>query len=171
LADKSRNIRLPVHLVETINKLKRAIVRFEQDYGRTPTTKQLAHSLGIDEKRVLDVYYYMHAYDSSPSLDVAVGDEEDSVLIEFIPSEDMEVVEQVVFRSMQSDLETVLDSLNEREAQVLRLRFGFEGQALTLEEVGKKFGVTRERIRQIEAKALRKLKQSSISKRIKDYVT
>jgi RNA polymerase primary sigma factor len=169
LADKSRTVRLPVHLVETINKLKRAIVQFELDYGRVPSTKQLAHSLGIEENRVLELYYYLHSFDSSPSLDVFVGDDEDSTLKEFIPSEDMEVLEMVIFKHLQSDLERILDTLTEREEQIIRLRFGFDGHVRTLEQVGRMFGVTRERIRQIEAKALRKLQHPSRSKRIKNY--
>ena len=169
IADQARTIRIPVHMVETINKLIRVSRQLLQEYGREPTTEEIAMEMDITEDKVREI---LKIAQEPVSLETPIGEEEDSHLGDFIPDEDVPApAEAAAFSMLKEQLVEVLDTLTEREQKVLKLRFGLEdGRARTLEEVGKTFDVTRERIRQIEAKALRKLRHPSRSKKLKDYL-
>lgn len=169
IADQARTIRIPVHMVETINKLIRVQRQLLQELGREPTPEELAKEMGMPEEKVREI---MKIAQEPVSLETPIGEEEDSHLGDFIPDEDAPApAEAVAFTMLKEQLMDVLDTLTPREEKVLRLRFGLDdGRARTLEEVGKEFNVTRERIRQIEAKALRKLRHPSRSKKLKDFL-
>jgi RNA polymerase primary sigma factor len=169
IADQARTIRIPVHMVETINKLIRISRQLLQEYGREPTPAEIGAEMDITEEKVREI---MKIAQEPVSLETPIGEEEDSHLGDFIPDEDVPApADAAAFSMLKEQLIDVLDTLTEREQNVLILRFGLEdGRARTLEEVGKKFDVTRERIRQIEAKALRKLRHPSRSKKLKDYL-
>ena len=169
IADQARTIRIPVHMVETINKLIRVSRQLLQEYGREPTPEEIAEAMGITVDRVHEI---LKISQEPVSLETPIGEEEDSHLGDFLPDENVPVpAEAATFTLLKEQLHEVLDTLTEREQRVLILRFGLEdGKARTLEEVGKEFNVTRERIRQIEAKALRKLRHPSRSRKLKDYL-
>ena len=169
IADQARTIRIPVHMVETINKLIRVSRQLLQEYGREPTPDEIAHVMNISENKVREI---IKIAQEPVSLETPIGEEEDSHLGDFIPDEDAPApADAASFTLMKEQLMEVLDSLTPREEKVLRLRFGLDdGHQRTLEEVGRVFKVTRERIRQIEAKALRKLRHPSRSKKLKDYL-
>ena len=169
IADQARTIRIPVHMVETINKLIRIQRQLLQDLGREPTPEEIAKEMGITPERVREI---QNMSQEPVSINTPIGEEEDSRLGDFIPDENAPVpVDAAAFTLLKEQLLEVLETLTDREQQVLRLRFGLDdGRARTLEEVGKVFNVTRERIRQIEAKALRKLRQPSRSRKLKDYL-
>ena len=169
IADQARTIRIPVHMVETINKLIRVSRQLLQTYGREPTPEEIAQEMGLSVDKVREIQKIAQ---EPVSLETPIGEEEDSHLGDFIPDEDVPApAEAAAFSMLKEQLVEVLDTLMEREQKVLKLRFGLEdGRARTLEEVGKEFEVTRERIRQIEAKALRKLRHPSRSKKLKDYL-
>ena len=169
IADQARTIRIPVHMVETINKLIRVSRKLLQEYGREPTPEEIAKEMGISESKVREI---IKIAQEPVSLETPIGEEEDSHLGDFIPDDDAPApAEAASFALMKEQLMDVLDTLTPREEKVLRLRFGLDdGRQRTLEEVGKEFNVTRERIRQIEAKALRKLRHPSRSKKLKDYL-
>ncbi|MFS8523526.1 MAG: RNA polymerase sigma factor RpoD [Limnochordales bacterium] len=169
IADQARTIRIPVHMVETINKLIRVSRQLLQELGREPTPAEIAERMGMTEERVREI---MKIAQEPVSLETPIGEEEDSHLGDFIEDQDAPApAEAASFTMLKEQLEDVLDSLTPREEKVLRLRFGLDdGRARTLEEVGQEFGVTRERIRQIEAKALRKLRHPSRSKKLKDFL-
>ena len=169
IADQARTIRIPVHMVETINKLIRVSRQLLQEYGREPTPEEIAKHMGISEGKVREI---IKIAQEPVSLETPIGEEEDSHLGDFIPDEDAPApAEAASFALMKEQLMDVLDTLTPREEKVLRLRFGLDdGHQRTLEEVGKEFNVTRERIRQIEAKALRKLRHPSRSKKLRDYL-
>ena len=169
IADQARTIRIPVHMVETINKLIRVSRQLLQEQGREPTPDEIAAEMGISVEKVREI---LKIAQEPVSLETPIGEEEDSHLGDFIPDDDAPApAEAAAFSMLKEQLVDVLGTLTEREQKVLKLRFGLEdGRARTLEEVGKKFDVTRERIRQIEAKALRKLKHPSRSKRLKDFL-
>ncbi|MGI9860837.1 RNA polymerase sigma factor RpoD [Moorella naiadis] len=169
IADQARTIRIPVHMVETINKLIRVQRQLLQELGRDPSPEEIAHEMDIPVERVREI---MKIAQEPVSLETPIGEEEDSHLGDFIEDEDAQApAEAASFMLLREQLEEVLNSLTPREKRVLRLRFGLDdGRARTLEEVGQEFGVTRERIRQIEAKALRKLRHPSRSKKLKDYL-
>ncbi len=169
IADQARTIRIPVHMVETINKLIRVSRQLLQQYGREPTPEEIAKEMGISEAKVREI---IKIAQEPVSLETPIGEEEDSHLGDFIPDDDAPApAEAASFALMKEQLLDVLDTLTPREEKVLRLRFGLDdGRQRTLEEVGKEFNVTRERIRQIEAKALRKLRHPSRSKKLKDYL-
>lgn len=169
IADQARTIRIPVHMVETINKLIRTSRHLVQELGREPTPEEIAEEMGITPEKVREI---LKIAQEPVSLETPIGEEEDSHLGDFIEDEDaLAPVEAASFLLLKEQIEDVLDTLNDREQKVLRLRFGLDdGKARTLEEVGREFGVTRERIRQIEAKALRKLRHPQRSKRLKDYL-
>lgn len=169
IADQARTIRIPVHMVETINKLTRVSRQLLQEYGRDPTPEEIANAMGISEQKVRDI---MKIAQEPVSLETPIGEEEDSHLGDFIPDEDAPAPAEAASNAMMKEqLWEVLETLTPREAKVLRLRFGLDdGNPRTLEEVGKVFHVTRERIRQIEAKALRKLRHPSRSKKLKDFL-
>ncbi len=169
IADQARTIRIPVHMVETINKLIRISRQLLQEKGREPTPEEIAQEMDITEEKVLEI---LKIAQEPVSLETPIGEEEDSHLGDFIPDDDVPAPsEAAAFSMLKEQLVEVLDTLTEREQKVLRLRFGLDdGRARTLEEVGKRFDVTRERIRQIEAKALRKLRHPSRSKKLKDYL-
>ena len=169
IADQARTIRIPVHMVETINKLIRIQRQLLQDLGREPTPEEIAKEMGITPERVREI---QNMSQEPVSINTPIGEEEDSRLGDFIPDENAPVpVDAAAFPLLKEQLLEVLETLTDREQQVLRLRFGLDdGRARTLEEVGKVFNVTRERIRQIEAKALRKLRQPSRSRKLKDYL-
>jgi RNA polymerase primary sigma factor len=168
IADQARTIRIPVHMVETINKLSRISRRLEQDIGREPADEELAAELDLAADRVREI---KKAAQEPVSLEIPVGSEDDSHLGDFVPDESSLSPADVATRQMlKEQMDDVLDSLTSRERRVLQLRFGLEdGRQRTLEEVGKEFGVTRERIRQIEAKALRKLRHPTRSRKLRDY--
>ncbi len=170
IADQARTIRVPVHMVETINKLIRVSRHLVQELGREPTVEEIAEEMSISEEKVRKIKKIAQ---EPVSLETPIGEEEDSYLGDFIEDEDApEPSVAASFMLLQEQLDGVLDTLTDREKRVLELRFGIEdGRSRTLEEVGKEFGVTRERIRQIEAKALRKLRHPSRSKKLKDYLT
>ncbi|MBQ8092170.1 MAG: RNA polymerase sigma factor RpoD [Clostridia bacterium] len=169
IADQARTIRIPVHMVETINKLIRVSRQLLQENGREPTPVEIAEVMGITPEKVQEI---IKVAQEPVSLETPIGEEEDSHLGDFIQDEDaMSPSEAASFLLMKEQLMAVLDTLTPREKKVLSLRFGLEdGRQRTLEEVGQEFNVTRERIRQIEAKALRKLRHPSRSKKLKDYL-
>ena len=169
IADQARTIRIPVHMVETINKLIRVSRQLLQEYGREPTPDEIAKVMNISENKVREI---IKIAQEPVSLETPIGEEEDSHLGDFIPDDDAPApAEAASFTLMKEQLLDVLDTLTPREEKVLRLRFGLDdGHQRTLEEVGREFKVTRERIRQIEAKALRKLRHPSRSKKLKDYL-
>ena len=169
IADQARTIRIPVHMVETINKLVRVSRQLVQELGREPTPEELAKELNMPVDKVREISKISQ---EPVSLETPIGEEEDSHLGDFIPDEDAPAPSEAAsFVLLKEQLGAVLETLSEREAKVLRLRFGLDdGRARTLEEVGKEFDVTRERIRQIEAKALRKLRHPSRSKKFKDFL-
>ena len=169
IADQARTIRIPVHMVETINKLIRVSRQLLQELGRDPKPEEIAKGMDMSEEKVREI---MKIAQDPVSLETPIGEEEDSHLGDFIPDEDaLAPAEAAAYSLLKDQIEEVLGSLNEREQKVLKLRFGLEdGRARTLEEVGKEFDVTRERIRQIEAKALRKLRHPSRSKKLRDYL-
>ncbi len=169
IADQARTIRIPVHMVETINKLIRISRQLLQEYGREPTSEEIAKEMGISVDKVREIKKISQ---DPVSLETPIGEEEDSHLGDFIPDEDIpSPVDAAAYSMLQKQLREVLDTLSEREKKVLILRFGLDdGRPRTLEEVGKEFNVTRERIRQIEAKALRKLRHPSRSKKLRDYL-
>ncbi|MFZ5965893.1 MAG: RNA polymerase sigma factor RpoD [Bacillota bacterium] len=169
IADQARTIRIPVHMVETINKLIRISRQLLQELGREPRPEEIAKEMDLPVDKVREI---LKISQEPVSLETPIGEEEDSHLGDFIPDEDAPApAEAAAFSMLKEQLMEVLDTLTPREQKVLRLRFGLDdGRARTLEEVGKKFDVTRERIRQIEAKALRKLRHPSRSKKLKDYL-
>lgn len=169
IADQARTIRIPVHMVETINKLVRVQRQLVQDLGRDPQPEEIAEEMGITVEKVREIQKIAQ---EPVSLETPIGEEEDSHLGDFIPDDDiLSPQEAATFTLLKEQLGDVLTTLTEREKQVLTLRFGLEdGRARTLEEVGREFDVTRERIRQIEAKALRKLRHPSRSKKLKDFL-
>ncbi len=170
IADQARTIRIPVHMVETINKLIRVSRQLLQELGREPLPEEIAEEMDIPVERVREI---LKISQEPVSLETPIGEEEDSHLGDFIQDENVPVpAEAAAFTLLKEQLVDVLGTLTEREQKVLRLRFGLDdGRARTLEEVGKEFKVTRERIRQIEAKALRKLRHPSRSKKLKDYMS
>jgi RNA polymerase primary sigma factor len=169
IADQARTIRIPVHMVETINRLYRASRKLMQELDREPTPEEIADELGMSPQRVREI---LKISQSTTSLEKPVGDDGDSLLGDFIqdtshPSPDESASKEL----LKENIKEVLDTLTEREAKVLKMRFGLDGyKPMTLEEVGKAFGVTRERVRQIECKALRKLKHPSRRKKLQDYL-
>lgn len=169
IADQARTIRIPVHMVETINKLIRVSRQLLQELGRDPKPEEIAKEMDMTEDKVREI---MKIAQDPVSLETPIGEEEDSHLGDFIQDDDAPApAEAAAYSLLKEQIEDVLGSLNEREQKVLKLRFGLEdGRARTLEEVGKEFDVTRERIRQIEAKALRKLRHPSRSKKLRDYL-
>ena len=169
IADQARTIRIPVHMVETINKLIRVSRQLLQELGRDPKPEEIAKEMDMTEDKVREI---MKIAQDPVSLETPIGEEEDSHLGDCIPDDDAPApAEAAAYSLLKEQIEDVLGSLNEREQKVLKLRFGLEdGRARTLEEVGKEFDVTRERIRQIEAKALRKLRHPSRSKKLRDYL-
>jgi len=169
IADQARTIRIPVHMVETINKLIRVSRQLLQQLGREPSPEEIAEAMEISVERVREI---MKIAQEPVSLETPIGEEEDSHLGDFIEDQDAPApAEAASFMLLKEQLEEVLDTLTEREERVLRLRFGLDdGRARTLEEVGQNFGVTRERIRQIEAKAIRKLRHPSRSRKLKDFL-
>ncbi|XJZ26258.1 RNA polymerase sigma factor RpoD [Bacillota bacterium Lsc_1132] len=169
IADQARTIRIPVHMVETINKLIRVQRQLLQDLGREPTPEEIAEDMDLTPDKVREI---LKIAQEPVSLETPIGEEDDSHLGDFIEDQDAtSPSEHAAYELLKEQLEDVLDTLTDREENVLRLRFGLDdGRTRTLEEVGKVFGVTRERIRQIEAKALRKLRHPSRSKRLKDFL-
>ncbi len=169
IADQARTIRIPVHMVETINKLVRVQRQLVQDLGRDPLPEEIAAEMNLDVERVREIQKIAQ---EPVSLETPIGEEEDSHLGDFIPDDEiLSPQDAATFTLLKEQLNSVLETLTEREKKVLTLRFGLDdGRARTLEEVGKEFDVTRERIRQIEAKALRKLRHPSRSKKLKDYL-
>ncbi|MCR5396821.1 MAG: RNA polymerase sigma factor RpoD [Lachnospiraceae bacterium] len=169
IADQARTIRIPVHMVETINKLIRVSRQLLQELGREPTPEEIAQAMDIPVERVREI---LKISQEPVSLETPIGEEEDSHLGDFIQDDNVPVpADAATFTLLKEQLNEVLETLTEREQKVLILRFGLEdGRSRTLEEVGKEFNVTRERIRQIEAKALRKLRHPSRSRKLKDYL-
>lgn len=169
IADQARTIRIPVHMIETINKLIRTSRRLMQDLGREPTPEEIAQEMDLPAGRVREI---LKIAQDTTSLATPIGDEEDSFLGDFIEDTSQpQPYDQASKQLLKENIEEVLGTLSDREARVLKMRFGLEGsRPMTLEEVGKEFGVTRERIRQIEAKALRKLKHPSRRKKLQDYL-
>lgn len=169
IADQARTIRIPVHMVETINKLIRIQRQLLQDLGREPTPEEIGAEMDLSPEKVREI---LKIAQEPVSLETPIGEEDDSHLGDFIEDQDAtSPAEHAAYELLKEQLESVLDTLTDREENVLRLRFGLDdGRTRTLEEVGKVFGVTRERIRQIEAKALRKLRHPSRSKQLKDFL-
>ena len=169
IADQARTIRIPVHMVETINKLMRVSRRLVQEYGREPTTQEISVGMEVPPERVREI---MKVSQEPVSLETPIGEEEDSHLGDFIEDRSAPApAEAATFQLLREQIEDVLSTLSDRERRVLQLRFGLEdGRSRTLEEVGRDFGVTRERIRQIEAKALRKLRHPSRSRKLRDFL-
>jgi len=169
IADQARTIRIPVHMVETINKLIRVSRQLLQELGREPHPEEIAEEMNMSVERVREI---LKISQEPVSLETPIGEEEDSHLGDFIQDDNVPVpADAAAFTLLKEQLVEVLGTLTEREQKVLRLRFGLDdGRARTLEEVGKEFNVTRERIRQIEAKALRKLRHPSRSRKLKDYL-
>ncbi len=169
IADQARTIRIPVHMVETINKLIRIQRQLVQELGREPAPEEIAREMNISEDRVREI---LKISQEPVSLETPIGEEDDSHLGDFIEDQEAQApADAAAFELLKEQLEDVLDTLTSREEKVLRLRFGLDdGRSRTLEEVGQYFGVTRERIRQIEAKALRKLRHPMRSKQLKDYL-
>ncbi|HHU30885.1 MAG: RNA polymerase sigma factor RpoD [Bacillota bacterium] len=169
IADQARTIRIPVHMVETINKLLRVSRQLVQELGRDPTPEEIAKEMNISEERVREI---LKIAQEPVSLETPIGEEDDSHLGDFIEDQEVQApADAAAFELLKEQLDDVLETLTPREKKVLKLRFGLDdGRSRTLEEVGQVFGVTRERIRQIEAKALRKLRHPMRSKRLKDYL-
>jgi RNA polymerase primary sigma factor len=169
IADQARTIRIPVHMVETINRLIRTSRRLVQELGRDPTSDEIAREMGLPPEKVREIQKISQ---EPVSLETPIGEEEDSHLGDFIEDQKaLAPADAASHQLLKEQVEDVLDSLTQRERRVLQLRFGLDdGRSRTLEEVGREFGVTRERIRQIEAKALRKLRHPSRSKKLKDYL-
>ncbi|NLT57927.1 MAG: sigma-70 family RNA polymerase sigma factor, partial [Clostridiales bacterium] len=169
IADQARTIRIPVHMVETINKVMRVSRQLLQELGHDPTNEEIAREMCMSVDKVREI---LKIAQEPVSLETPIGEEEDSHLGDFIPDDDAPAPSEVAsYTLLKEQLISVLGTLTPREERVLKLRFGLEdGRARTLEEVGKEFNVTRERIRQIEAKALRKLRHPSRSKRLKDFM-
>ena len=169
IADQARTIRIPVHMVETINRLKKAHSRLLHENGYDPSEEQIAEYMGLSVERVREI---MRVAQEPVSMETPIGPEEDSRLVDFIRDEDAPAPDDAALKSITNeDIDAVLHTLAPREEEVVRLRFGLrDGRCHTLEEVGSQFNVTRERIRQIEAKALRKLRHPSRSKKLKDYL-
>ncbi len=169
IADQARTIRIPVHMVETINKLLRVSRRLVQEYGREPTSDEISWDMDIPSEKVREI---LKISQEPVSLETPIGEEEDSHLGDFIEDRTaLAPADAASYQLLKEQIDEVLDSLNEREKRVLQLRFGLEdGRSRTLEEVGREFGVTRERIRQIEAKALRKLRHPTRSKKLRDFL-
>lgn len=168
IADQARTIRIPVHMVETINRFNRTQRRMMQELGREPTPEEVAEALGIEPSKAREI---VKVSQEPTSLATPVGDEDDSQLGDFIEAPGLKPDEQATRELLKDHLDEVLDTLSPREKRVLQLRFGLEdGKQRTLEEVGREFGVTRERIRQIEAKAVRKLKHPTRAKKLRDYL-
>ncbi|GAB6273392.1 MAG: RNA polymerase sigma factor RpoD [Peptococcaceae bacterium] len=169
IADQARTIRIPVHMVETINRLVRVSRQLLQQLGREPTPEEIGKEMKLPEEKVREI---MKIAQEPISLETPIGEEEDSYLGDFVEDHEAQAPpEEATFALLREQLDDVLNTLTDREKRVLRLRFGLDdGRARTLEEVGQKFGVTRERIRQIEAKTLRKLRHPSRSKKLKDYL-
>jgi len=169
IADQARTIRIPVHMVETINRLIRTSRRLQQELGREPTSEEIGAEMQMDAARVREI---LKISQEPVSIDMPIGEEEDGSLGDFIEDHKVLAPADAASRQMlKEQVEDVLETLSDRERQVLAMRFGLEdGRSRTLEEVGKEFGVTRERIRQIEAKALRKLRHPSRSKKLRDYL-
>lgn len=169
IADQARTIRIPVHMVETINKLIRISRQLLQELGREPTPEEIGEKMGLAPEKVREI---IKIAQEPVSLETPIGEEDDSHLGDFIEDQDIQApADAAAYELLKEQLEDVLNTLTEREENVLRLRFGLDdGRTRTLEEVGKVFGVTRERIRQIEAKALRKLRHPSRSKQLKDFL-
>lgn len=169
IADQARTIRIPVHMVETIHRVSRASRQLLQEYGREPTTDEIAEKLGMSADKVREI---MKASQDPVSLETPIGEEDDSHLGDFIPDDSSPTpAEAVSYQLLREQLNKVLHTLTPREEMVIKLRFGLEdGRTRTLEEVGKEFNITRERIRQIEAKALRKLRHQSRSKPLKGFL-
>ena len=169
IADQARTIRIPVHMVETINKLIRVSRQLLQELGREPTPEEIAEEMNMPVERVREI---LKISQEPVSLETPIGEEEDSHLGDFIQDDNVPVPAEAAAQTLlKEQLDEVLDTLTEREQKVLRLRFGMnDGRARTLEEVGREFDVTRERIRQIEAKALRKLRHPSRSRKLRDYL-
>lgn len=170
IADQARTIRIPVHMVETINKLIRISRKLMQEMGREPTAEEVAKEMEIEPVKVREI---MKISQKTTSLETPIGDDEDSYLGDFIPDEtQLSPYDVTSIKMLKENVGEVLGSLSDREAKVLKMRFGLDEniRPMTLEEVGKEFGVTRERIRQIEAKALRKLKHPSQRKKLQDYL-
>jgi RNA polymerase primary sigma factor len=168
MADQARTIRIPVHTSDLINALGRMKRELVQDLGRQPTAEELAKEMDITPEKVLELQQYAR---EPISLDQTIGDESDSALGDFIEdSETVVAVDAVSFTLLQDDLQSVLATLSEREAGIVRLRFGLHGQPRTLDQIGQVYGVTRERIRQIEFKAMAKLRHPSRSQALRDYL-
>ncbi len=169
IADQARTIRIPVHMVETINKLVRIQRQLLQDLGRDPTADEIAEQMELSPEKVREIQKISQ---EPVSLETPVGEEEDSSLGDFIRDEDAVIpLERASFKLLQEQLESVLHTLTQREREVIEMRFGLrDGQPRTLEDVGKRFGVTRERIRQIESKTLSKLRHPSRSQKLRDYL-
>ena len=169
IADQARTIRIPVHMVETINKLMRTARKLMQELGREPTPEEIGQVMEMEPDKVREIFKISQ---NTTSLETPIGDEEDSVLGDFI-ADDRQIspYDATSQQMLRENIDEVLEALSDREAKVLKMRFGLNGgKAMTLEEVGQKFGVTRERIRQIEAKALRKLRHPSKRKRLQDFL-
>lgn len=168
IADQSRTIRIPVHMVETINRITKTKRRMTLELGREPTTEEVAEKLDMPAAKVVEA---MQIAMEPVSLETPVGEEDDSHLIDFIEDEKMMPADAATLQILKEEMAKAMDILTDREQKVLRMRFGFDdGKPKTLEEVGQEFQVTRERIRQIEGKALRKLRHPSRSKRLRDYL-
>jgi RNA polymerase primary sigma factor len=169
IADQARTIRIPVHMVETINKLLRTSRKLVQEYGREPTSEELGMGMEITQDKVREI---LKVSQEPVSLETPIGEEEDSLLGDFIEDRNaLPPADAASYQLLKEHIDDVLTTLNSRERRVLQLRFGLDdGRSRTLEEVGREFGVTRERIRQIEAKALRKLRHPSRSRKLKDYL-
>ena len=169
IADQARTIRIPVHMVETINKLIRVSRRLVQEYGREPTNEEISVGMEVPPEKVQEI---LKISQGPVSLETPIGEEEDSHLGDFIEDRSgLAPADAASYQLLKEQVGSVLGTLNDREKRVLQLRFGLEdGRSRTLEEVGKEFGVTRERIRQIEAKALRKLRHPTRSKKLRDFL-
>ena len=169
IADQARTIRVPVHMIETINRLLRVSRRLAQEYGREPTSKEIGKIMALPPEKIREI---VKVAQLPISLESPIGEEEDSHLSDFIEDRNaLPPVDAASKQLLKEQIDDVLDHLTPREQRVLRLRFGLEdGRSRTLEEVGQEFNVTRERIRQIEAKALRKLRHPSRSRKLKDYL-
>jgi RNA polymerase primary sigma factor len=169
IADQARTIRVPVHMVETINKLLRVSRRLVQEFGREPTSEEIGREMDMPADRVREI---LKISQEPISLETPIGEEENSSLGDFIPDNNAQApVDAASYQLLKEQVDDVLDSISQRERRVLQLRFGLEdGRSRTLEEVGREFGVTRERIRQIEAKALRKLRHPTRSKKLRDFL-